>query len=144
MNIEYFRQYFEKKSQKNGFKYKIGEPASDILISESERRLNVEFPHQVKLFYMCCDGITVETPALEILPLEKLIKDDSELIHFSTFDGKHKLCFETTNLNEADQWSIINCVSEYEVTLTMSSFWSNKIWAWIDKNRTIWKEENRC
>lgn len=144
MHLKDFRQYIQKKSQKNCFEYKIGNPASDDLIEEIEQKLSIKFPDQVRLFYQCCDGFKVNDPALEILPLEKITKDENGKILFSIFDEQHKLCFETTKLNDANQWNIINCSTRYNVTLSMASFWSNKIWAWIDKKRTIWKKEVYC
>jgi len=50
----------------------------------------------------------------------------------------HRFRFDTSHLNNVGQWYVFFFESRYQVTLTMASFWSNKIWNWIDKNRAIW------
>ena len=39
------------------------------------------------------------------------------------------------------KWNILNKVSEYEITKTISSFWSNKIWQWLEKENKIWNDD---
>lgn len=49
--------------------------------------------------------------------------------------------FDLTQYNEAREWNIINIDSGFVITKTLSSFLTNKVWAWIDRGREIWKEE---
>ncbi len=92
-------------------------------------------------FYSSINGLKTSNPDFEILPIEKWNSAESDLIHFATFDKDLKAYFDTKELNQADSWSIINPKDNYVLTLTMSSFWSNKIWHWIEKKREIWKDE---
>ena len=67
-----------------------------------------------------------------------LWKVDSGLIHFATFDNLHKVYFKITECNQAGEWTILTTNDNYEITLTISSFWSNKIWHWIEQDKKIW------
>ena len=78
---------------------------------------------------------------MEVLPLARLAFVTSHRLHFAMVDGHHILCFDTSALNVADQWDIVTQASDYRITFTMASFWSNKLWAWIDKRRPIWGPE---
>lgn len=87
------------------------------------------------------NGLIVEKPALAIRALDELEIDNKGLMHFAVFDNKHIIAFDTNSINNAEQWNIVNRDTGYLVTLTMASFWANKIWAWLISQRTIWKEE---
>jgi len=64
----------------------------------------------------------------------------NELIHFATFDANIKVCFKIDKLNTANECTIIEMVSGFEITKTISRFWSNKIWLWLEKNDKIWAD----
>ena len=98
-------------------------------------------PQQVKWFYLLCNGLKVEAPPLEIKSIEDLYTDKTGKIIFAIFDKRHRICFDVSKNNAASQWDILNYDNGFIVTLTMASFWTNKIFAWLDKRRTIWKEE---
>lgn len=138
MHIEHLKSNFEKRKRNTGLIYELGIPSSEKQIKHTEKRLSVVFYDQLKLFYRHYNGLIVRNPHLEIYPLEGLVKDH-EFIYFAMINSKHKLCFDCKGLNAAGQWDIINSRDSYIVTLTFASFWSNKIWAWIDKKRAIWK-----
>jgi cell wall assembly regulator SMI1 len=140
MRLEHLRLQFQERERHGAFSCCVAPPASDEDILEAEQRLNVSFPQQVKMFYQCLNGLRVESPPLEILPIERLHRDSEARLHFATLDGSRQLFFDTSHLNEAAQWDIIGA-DGFRVTLTMASFWSNKIWAWIDKRRAIWQDE---
>ena len=120
--------------------FHLCDPASEDEISVTERRLAISLPHQIKLSYQHYNGFSVENPPLEILPLNALSYQADSKIHFATFNKSAKVCFDSNSLNQAGQWSILNCQDDYLITLTMASFWSNKVFAWIDKRRKIWTE----
>lgn len=42
--------------------------------------------------------------------------------------------------DNAKEWNILNKESGYEITKTISSFWSNKIWQWLEKENKIWED----
>ena len=110
---------------------------------KAERRLGIVFPAQVKQFYRHYNGLWVEDPPLEVLPVERIAFIRPQLLHFATVDRDHRLCFDVSHTNEAGQWDIVSVPERYRVTLTMASFWSNKLWAWIDRRHMIWCSETR-
>ena len=61
------------------------------------------------------------------------------------FYNNNKIIFNTlvdlSKKNEADEWDIINLNNHFVITKTIGSFFTNKVWAWIDRGHTIWKEE---
>ncbi len=141
MQVEHVQLNFERKSSSFGFQYELFPPATTEEIARIEQRLDIEIPHIIVLFYSRFNGLEVFDPDLFILPIQNWSIDSDYLIHFATFDRTHRLCFDASRLNEAKQWSIIHCETRYFVTYTMSSFWTNKIWNWICKGRTVWKKE---
>jgi hypothetical protein len=40
----------------------------------------------------------------------------------------------------SNQWDIV-ASNGYRITFTMASFWTTKIWAWVEKRRAIWQDE---
>lgn len=120
-------------------KYVLGAPAADEEIRKTEQRLGVSFPVQVKMFYQSFNGLKVDEPKLEVLSLEKLNFTSPNYLHFATFDGCRSVYFDISHINVAEQWNIVDEDNDH-VTLTMASFWSNRIWYWIDYRRVIWKE----
>jgi hypothetical protein len=140
MHLHDFQQNVERRSAVLGFKYQMGASASEALLQSTGNRLQVSFPEPVRLLYRCCNGLTIDSPALEVLPLEKLQADASSRIVFSILDSRHAICFDTSHFNEAGEWDILNHATGYRVTLTLASFWSNKIWAWVEKRRPVWEE----
>lgn len=137
MIIEHLAINFEKRKNKNSLNFCLGDPAPEDLIKAKENELDVSLPDQIKMFYTNYNGLKVENPHIEILSIEKLSKKGSKIL-FCYINKSMSLCFETKKINQARQWDIVNCVDNYLITLTFSSFWSNKIWAWIDKQTKIW------
>ncbi len=129
MQIGYFKQRLNTLSLQLGFEYVLGGQASDALISETEHRLSVTFPEQVRTFFFNYNGLRVEDPFLRILALEDLRFPNSDLLQFA-FIGEEKIFFDVSHLNAAAQWDIVN-ESKIPITLTMASFWSNKVWRWL-------------
>ncbi len=140
MRLEHFRARFEKLSKERELIYFLAEKATDQEVAEIESKLKISFPAQVKLFYEKFNGLKVDFPNLEIFPVENLKFHSKNRLNFAVFDENHQLFFDTSHFNEANQWNIVSD-NDFRVTLTMASFWSNKIWAWIEKERKIWKEE---
>ena len=90
------------------------------------------------MFYQHFNGLSVENPPFQILSLSQFNFISPNLLHFSTFDSQQKVCFDTSRLNEAEQWLIVFADNKYEITFTMASFWSNKIWKWLGSRQPIW------
>lgn len=55
--------------------------------------------------------------------------------------GSVNIAFDRNKINEAGEWDIINLDSSFVITKTLSSFLNNKIWAWLERSREIWKDE---
>ena len=135
MQIQLFRQRLDTLSLELGFEYFLGGQASDALISGTEHRLGVTFPEQVRTFFSNYNGLRVEDSFLRILALEDLRFPHSDLLQFASV-GDEKIFFDVSHLNAAGQWDIVD-ESKFPVTLTMASFWSNKVWRWL-KYRPRW------
>lgn len=141
MNTEHFILNLHKRKN---LQLKIGRPSSISQLEDIEVKIKTKFPDPVKWFYQSCNGFEIVDPPLRVKSLSELTIDLRSRIEFAIFDEKHILCFDTTCINEAGQWNIVNSETGYLVTKTMPSFWSNKIFAWIDSRRTIWQAEYAC
>jgi cell wall assembly regulator SMI1 len=140
MNLDNFPIRLQKLAAQSGLDYRLGGPASDVEIVSAESRLGVEFPPQVRLFYQAYNGLYVGDPYLKVSPVEDLKIHRPRHMQFATIDKEHHLYFDVSHINNAGQWNIV-AARNHLVTMTMASFWSNKIWAWIEKKRPIWREE---
>ena len=139
MHLEHISSRFQKLAEQRGLNYSLSAPASDEEIQSAERRLGVSFPEQIRLFYRSFNGLRVDDPPLEVFSSGRLNISSPNRLHFATLDGSRPLYFDVSHTNEAGQWDIVGAEG-YRVTLTMASFWSNKIWAWVEKRRAIWRE----
>ena len=132
-------KHLKRHEVERGLVHDLGSPADEHELASAEQRLEVTLPFQVREFYRHYNGLSVEHPPLVVLSLDQLTFLEPNALHFSTFDRIHRLCFDVSHLNNAGQWNVFDFESRYQVTLTMASFWSNKIWNWIDKHRAIWE-----
>ena len=53
---------------------------------------------------------------------------------------KEIIAVDLQQINELNEWNIINYNTKHVITQTFDDFFSNKVWDWIDKKKTIWKE----
>lgn len=139
MNIQDIGKRLQKLSRVTGTNFAMGIPTSRDAISHAEQRLNVLFPEQIKIFYSNINGLKVEDPKLEIFPIENVEKSSEDRLIFAILAGAHPLYFDLSRTNEANQWDIV-AEDGFVVTKTMASFWSNKIWAWVERRRSILEE----
>jgi hypothetical protein len=139
MQLEHIAIHLERRAQQRGLHFTLGVPASAVLLEATEQRLAVRFPAQVKQFYQHYNGLSIDLPPLAVLALEHLTFLSTDCLHFATVNQRHQLCFNCSDLNAAGQWDIVTAGDSSRITLTMASFWSNKLWAWIDKGRPIWQ-----
>ena len=133
------RHDIEKNLRKIDADYRLGHGVSDDLIDKAQERLGETLPDHVINFYKSCNGLSVNSK-LEIYDIGKL-KKSGHIIEFANFNEKHRVGFDISYINDAGQWSIVNVESKYLITLTMASFLTNKIWAWLLRGREIWAEE---
>lgn len=118
----------------------IKPPATSIEISSAEERMHVKFPQQVHDFYQTCNGIYFPSPFLEILPLDQIHFVKGKLyLKFCIMEKGEVICFDTSSLNEAGQWFIKGLSEDFIITFTMASFWSNKVWNWLEKQSPKWR-----
>ena len=139
MQIENFIQRLDKFGRTNdSFEYSLGKQVDNSSFETVEKKLNVKIPDKIKAFYFVANGLKTENPNFEIVELNSWTVENG-LIHFATFDSSNKVYF-VVEINQANEWTILNKEKEYEITLTISSFWSNKIWHWIEQNKRIWED----
>ncbi|MDP9380074.1 MAG: SMI1/KNR4 family protein [Chloroflexota bacterium] len=141
MQLEHVARHLRRREREWGLEYSLGAPAPESAIQQAQRRLGVALPTQVERFYRYYDGLSAADPPLEVFPLERLAFVHRDRLRFAVVDGRHDLCFDVSGVNEAGQWDIVVAATGYRVTMTMASFWSNKLWAWIDQRRAIWMPE---
>jgi hypothetical protein len=132
------------KNTNPDFDFVLGNLANDSDYDLVEKEYSIEIPEKTKEFFYRFNGLSTKNPDFEILPISKWKIEEIGLIHFATFDNRIKVGFDTSRINSADQWTIINIDTNYELTLTMSSFWSNKIWHWLKKKNEIWRDKYWC
>lgn len=99
-------------------------------------------PANVIQFLIKFNGLIINKPRfLKILDFDELKIIEDKFLFFAIMNEKEKICFDMSNLNNADEWNIVSLKNKFLITSTLSSFLTNKVWAWIDRERTIWKEE---
>ncbi len=78
MHLDHIAKLLEKRSQAHGLVYVLGAPAGEIAIADAEQRLITTFPKQVGDFYGAYNGLRVEEPSTEILPIERIEYNQGE------------------------------------------------------------------
>jgi hypothetical protein len=136
VHLEQIQRRFEALGR-DGLKYRLAPGASSGAIDAAEQRLAVTFPEQVRRFYESYDGIEVLDPPFKLYALDELERA-GPLLEFCLCDCVHRLAFDTSEINNAGQWFIVNAETNYRITYTMSSFWSIRMWTWIALGRPIW------
>lgn len=139
MYLEHVARKFERLQWQRGIISSLGNPASENLISQVENNLGVSFPTKVAVFYKHFNGLRVQDPRVEILPVEQLKFVFPNRLNFATFDHSNRVFFDTSQINEAGQWNIL-AEDGFFITLTMPSLWSAHIWGWVEWRRVIWEE----
>ena len=141
MHLEHIQHNLDKRRDADGLRAALQPGASDAEIDTAEDHIGHKFPAQVRAFYSQHNGLTVDDPPFRILPLNDLSVDDQSRMHFATAGDVNRICFDCSRLNEAEQWDIIDFRTGRRITFTMSSFWTNKMWKWIDRRLAFWRGE---
>lgn len=141
MLLEHLQLNIDKRVNGSGLEASLVPGVSSESIALLESRLNQKLPDPVRQFYLHYNGLVVTDPLFVILPVEELFVDERSMIHFATADGVHRICFDCSQRNEANQWNIVDSATGEQITLSMASFWSNKIWKWIDWRLAFWRGE---
>ena len=141
MHIEDFIRRLDRiSSVDKNFSYSIDKNISLDIVEKTEMKLKISIPEKIKLFYLFLNNLKTKNPDFEIVGIENWILENG-FINFAIFDSLGIVSFDTRKLNEAEEWNIVNRTIDYELTMTISSFWSNKIWKWLEQRRPIWKPD---
>jgi len=149
MDLDNFIRQLDKIQQNNpDFKYRLGRSLEQSDIKSVEDKLGVQIPDKTKMFLTTVNGLRTVNPEFDLIDIATW-ESKNGFIQFATFDKDQYVCFDTKKLNEAGEWTIVHKDSGYVLTLTMSSFWSNKIWHWLKQRHKIWAdnwwtEKNEC
>ena len=141
MHLEQIQLNFDKRFESSGLQAVLQPGATDLALDSAEGRLGYKLPGQVRAFYSQHNGLSVVDPRFEIWSLADLSVDDHRRIHFATADGAHRIYFDCSWFNDAGQWDIVEPVTSKRITYTMASFWTNKMWKWIDFRQRFWLGE---
>ena len=114
-----------------------------------ERRMGYKVLQTEKSIVNCNNSISLVL--FQYVDGYRIIKDDREIVFKLALLNNNYLQFaqikniiiaaDIQKTNEANEYNIINFETKYLITKTFESFFANKVWAWIDRKRTIWKEE---
>ena len=141
MHIRDFRRRLERMSSVDkNFSYSVDKNINIGIIEKTEKKLEISIPEKVKLFYLFLNNLKTKSPNFEVIDIENWVLE-SGFINFAIFDGSCIVSFDTRKLNEAEEWNIVNRTIDYELTKTISSFWSNKVWKWLELGRPIWEPD---
>ena len=104
-------------------------------------KTSIQYNHELYLQLLnYVDGLTIEKNGRSI-DFRLSIVDNNYLILASI--KNNIIAIDLSKKNEADEWDIITLNNHFVITKTIGSFFTNKVWAWIDRGHTIWKEETK-
>lgn len=143
MELDVFAASLLRRSETRSIEYELRSPKDGSQVAVELSRLVPDWPTPILEFYQFCDGFHIRNPHLEVHPIAWL-RIDRTTIPFGTFDNQHRVAFDLSSINVAGQWDIVNPETGFLITRTMVSFISNKIWAWVDRGRQVWREEDHA
>src|SRR5260370_16525475 len=85
-----------------GLVYRLSARAALGVMQESEARLGVKFPEQVRAFWRAFDGLDVDNPPFKILSTSEM-KREGDFVVFCFFDRIVTITFHVTASNDAPQ-----------------------------------------
>jgi len=136
--VQDFLNALDKKQKNKKITYSINRDNLVLCEKACLSRLP-EYFQRVFNFY---NGLIIDTPRhLEFFTYKEIKIIENRFLHFAIIDKNKKICFDLEKNNNANECNIICYDSKYKITSTFSSFLTNKVWAWIDRGREIWKEE---
>jgi hypothetical protein len=110
----------------------------DILILS-----NINIPINIEQYITNYTPIIIQkiNHSIELLKISDFEIIDNRFLMFSRVNGIEIICFDTNNINSANEWDIVNYSNNYLITKTIESYLTNKIWAFVDREREFWKQE---
>jgi hypothetical protein len=140
MNIDNFIKRLDKTRQtQKGFDYILGKQLRVEDFENIEKKLQLKIPARIRDFYLVANGLITINPDFELIEPDNW-KPEKGFIHFATFNKTNNVYFYVIKPNNAKEWTIIDKDTKFEITLTISSFWSNKLWHWIERKKNIWAD----
>lgn len=105
------------------------------VFSQSELTL----PSQVDFYIKNIIPITIlsKNKTIELLGVNDIELLENRFLKFSVINNNEIICFDTLEINSAGEWDILNYNNKFVITKTIPSFLTNKIWAWIDRDKNI-------
>lgn len=85
--------------------------------------------------------IKIADRKIELLKISDFELIEDRFLMFSKVNNTELICFDTNNINSANEWDIVNYSNNYILTKTIESYLTNKIWAFVDREREIWEQE---
>ncbi|GHU03583.1 hypothetical protein FACS1894158_02310 [Betaproteobacteria bacterium] len=141
--VDYFIKRIEKLRKENIISCSITYCEEYEFLIKAKKE-EIEFPNNISYFYSRIDSFNIFQPRqLEILSIKNMSIIENRYLHFANVNVAEKFCFDISKQNEAEEWDIINLSNNLLITKTIGSFLTNKVWAWIDRGREIWKKENQ-
>ncbi len=99
-------------------------------------------PKSIVGIFSIFNGLTIYEPRhFKLLKFSEIYVLDERYLVFAIMNTEEKICFDMDSVNSAGEWDIVCYGSGFVITKTLASYLANKVWAWIDRARTIWKEE---
>ncbi|NDV59046.1 hypothetical protein [Bacteroides sp. 519] len=136
--LDSFIKAIEKRVDKN-------EIIGNLILRNPNTELLNEYsiPKSICLFYDVVNSIEISFPRkIVIMPPQRMILVDKRYLCFSIINETKKICFDTFQLNNDNEWNIVCLENNFLITKSFKSYITNKFWAWIDRGRHIWEEEN--
>ena len=138
--VEEFIKALSKRQSNRKISYVID--TADFNVGNSIEKLNVSIPKSVESLYSNINGLKINEPrTFELLRFEEIKIIDDKYLFFAVVNDTVKICFVISHLNTAGEWDIVEFENKYVITKTLASFLTNKVWAWVDRAKTIWKQE---
>ena len=119
------------------------------VLRRREKRMNYKVQQTEKSIVNCNNALCIVL--FQYIDGYRIKKDDREIVFKLALLNNNYLQFaqidniviaaDLQKVNEANEYNIVNYETKYVITKTFESFFTNKVWAWLDRKRTIWKEE---
>ncbi len=141
MQLDTFESSLRRRANASGLKYELHTPMAHADLAVALSAIHDSVPDSLLEFYGFCNGFRVSSPHLDVFGA-KVLQKDGELVKFAIFDQSNCVAFDTSQLNDAGEWDIINLATGFRLTHTLASFMTNKTWAWIDWRRPVWRDDS--
>lgn len=142
ININEFNNSLAKKVDSGKITCNFDFFESDII--KNEFLMNDYFPENIYSYFENYKPVEISNKnnSIKLLPISEVIYINKKYLQFAKINNEIIICFDTSRKNSAEEWDIINFSNNFLITKTISSFLTNKIWAWIERNRMIWAIES--